>query len=563
MYKVLIVDDEPIAVESIVYMIKKNFDDIDCSESSRSGKDAIEKAYQLHPEIIIMDINMPGINGIEAMKQIRAGNPQVSFLVISAFDYFDYAVESVALGVADYLLKPVKEAAFVQALNKILQKIEHNNNLRKKNLEQQERLEMTIPILEKGFMHSLCMYGGDTKELQSYCELLGYHKSGGYVMAVEFGQNKQGGLQTCGKTESNPHTKVQASYANMNQSETRIGKLIDAEIQGEKMYEEYKNIIKSVLNCIVSPLLLNRIIVYCFDEAEEESYEQKTGSIGAAQKIIERALRLYPDIFIGIGRYYGDIQEAKKSYQEALHALRTLSALNGEGEDSHILHEDDITLEEEVSENDYEQIIKEEIYRRVPENDEKSIQLAFEQLYDRMSTDPGMNFDAVKKRMISLVVGFGKRWPGVSNDDYYEVLSDIIGSADRDKLFFIVKRYLDGALRQIATGRQKKANLIIEKADRYIGEHYSEDISLEDVAKEVNLSSYYFSRFYKDMSGIGFSDKLVSVRIDKARELLKKEELSIKDVSYMVGYMEPNYFSKIFKKATGITASDYKKMFGT
>ncbi len=246
-----------------------------------------------------------------------------------------------------------------------------------------------------------------------------------------------------------------------------------------------------------------------------------------------------------------------------MHALRTLSALNGEGEDSHILHEDDITLEEEVSENDYEQIIKEEIYRRVPENDEKSIQLAFEQLYDRMSTDPGMNFDAVKKRMISLVVGFGKRWPGVSNDDYYEVLSDIIGSADRDKLFFIVKRYLDGALRQIATGRQKKANLIIEKADRYIGEHYSEDISLEDVAKEVNLSSYYFSRFYKDMSGIGFSDKLVSVRIDKARELLKKEELSIKDVSYMVGYMEPNYFSKIFKKATGITASDYKKMFGT
>jgi two-component system response regulator YesN len=492
-----------------------------------------------------MDINMPGINGIDAMKQIRAGNPLVSFIVISAFDYFDYAVEAVALGVEEYLLKPVKEVKFVETLNKILKRIEQNTIQRKKTLEQQERLEMIIPILEKGFMHSLCMYGEDTKELQSYSELLGYGNSGGYVMAIEFGQLKS-------QEDSTGH------------SGSLIDDRIDAGIQGEKMYEEYKNIIKSSFNCIISPILLNRIIVYIFDEISEESYEQKTESIRAAQKIIERAFRIYPDTFIGIGRYYENIQDAKKSYQEALHALRSLAALNkvDANPHSHILHEDDIIPKSEVPENDYEQIIDEEIYQRVPDNDEKSIQIAFEQLYDRMITDRSMNFDAVKKRMIGLVVGFGKRWGGVPSDDYYEVLSETINAGDKDKLFFIVKRYLNEALRQIVSSRQKKANSIIEKANQFIKDHYSEDISLEDVAKEVNLSSYYFSRFYKDMSGIGFSDKLVNIRIDKARELLKKEELTIKDVANMVGYMEPNYFSKIFKKATGITASDYKKMFG-
>jgi len=543
MYRVLIVDDEPIAVESIAFMIKKNFEIVDKIDTSRSGKDAIEKAYQLHPDIIIMDINMPGINGLDAMKQIRKVNSTVSFIVISAFDYFDYAVESVALGVQEYLLKPVKEVKFVETLKKIIEQIEQNNLTRKKNLEQQERLEMILPILETGFMHSLCMYGEDTKELQNYYDLFGYSAFGGYVMAVEFGQKK------------NKH---------MEYNNSPVVNKIGAGIQGEKMYEEYKNIIKSSLNCIVSPIMLNRIIIYIFDENEEGSYEQKSESVRAAQKIMERAARINPDIFIGIGRYHKNIQESKKSYQEALHALRTLAILDEEDEtlQSNILHEDDITPMIEYSENDYEQLIEEDIYARVSVNDEISVQMAFEQIYQRMCSDHNMNFDDIKKRMIGLVVGFGKRWENVLENDYYGVLSEIISANDEKKLFQIGKSYINQTVHQIASSKQKKANSIIEKANQYIDDHYAEDISLEDVAKEVNLSSYYFSRFYKDVTGVGFSDRLVNVRIDWAKEYLKKEELSIKDVSYMVGYMEPNYFSKIFKKATGLTASEYKKMYG-
>jgi two-component system response regulator YesN len=349
------------------------------------------------------------------------------------------------------------------------------------------------------------------------------------------------------------------------QKESRhIENKIGAGIQGEKMYEEYKSIIKASFNCIISPIMLNRIIVYIFDSGEEESYEQKSESVKAAQKIIERASRIYPDIFIGIGRYYSNIRDSKKSYQEALHALRVLPSLD-EGDEtlhSHILHEDDITPKIENPENDYEQLIEEEIFSRAADNGENSVQMAFEQLYDRMCRDNNMNFDSIKKRMIGLVVGFGKRWGNVLEDDYYGVLSEIIGAVNEARVFQIVKNYISDTLHQITSSKQKKANSIIEKANQYIQEHFAEDISLEDVARVVNLSSYYFSRFYKDITGIGFSDKLVNVRIEKAKDLLKKEELSIKDVSYMVGYMEPNYFSKIFKKATGLTASDYKKMYG-
>ena len=536
MYKVLIVDDEPIAVESVEFMIKKNFDTVKLIEKSRSGKDAIEKAYQFHPDIIIMDINMPGINGLEAMKQIRKANPTISFIVISAFDYFDYAVESVALGVEEYLLKPVKEVRFVETFQKVLDLIEQNNLKRKQTLEQQERLEMIIPILENGFMNSLCMYGQDTAQMKNYCDLFGYQNTGGYVLAIELGQ----------KNSKNIDNKIGAG------------------IHAEKMYEEYKNIIKGTVNCIVSTIMLNRIIVYIFDDGEIGEYEQKARSVEVAGRIIERAARIYPDIFIGIGTYHKDIIFAKKSYQEALHTLRILTVIDNVNENlhSHILHEDDVIEKNEGLENDFEQLIETEIYARVSDNDDKSVQLSFEQLYERMCADDNINFDIIKKWLIGLVVGFEKRWEKVLDNSYYKVLGEIISAKDEEALFQIGKSYVSNTTQQIASSRQNKANSIIEKADLYLLEHYNEDISLDEIARHVNLSSYYFSRFYKNSTGTSFSDKMVMLRMEKAKELLKREDLSVKDVSYLVGYIDPNYFSKIFKKITGNNASEYKKMCG-
>lgn len=532
MYKVLIVDDEPIAVESVIFMIKKNFPEVEIVASSRTGKDAIEKAYQLHPDIIIMDINMPGINGIEAMKQIRNSNPLVSFIVISAFDYFDYAVEAVALGVNEYLLKPVKEIKFIETLRKSIEQVHSKRISMQKSLEQQEKMEMIIPILESGFINSLCLYGDKGTELQNYCNLFGYPSGEGYVMAIEFGQK------------------------NENKIENKIG----AGIQGEKMYGEYKKIIKSSCNAIVGPIMLNRIIVYVFDDSKKDNFEKKASSCFLAQKILDRANKIYPDIYIGIGRHYENIADAKKSYEEAIYALSILTS--SKEEINQLLHVDDILEKVEYTERDYEIQIEENIYRKVVEKDVTQVQFSFENIYHQMTSDPNMTFPSVKNRMIGLVMGFGTRWENVIGD-YYEVLKRIINAADKNTLYQICKDFIQETITKIAYGRQNKVNAIIEKANQYIEANYHKELSLEEVAREVNLSPYYFSRFYKEESGINFSDKIVHVRIEKAKELLRREDLTIKDVCYMVGYMEPNYFSKTFKKITGITASEYKRLFGT
>lgn len=527
--KIIIVDDEPIAVESLVYMVNKNFDNLDIVGTARTGKDAVELAIKLHPNIIIMDINMPGLNGLEAIKKIRSFNSSTSFLVITAYDYFDYAVESVSLGVEEYLLKPVKESIFVETLNLIMSRVKQRSEKMQELLEQQEKIKLSTPAIEASFIYSLCTFGESKGVLKKYSTLLGFNDIGGYVIILEF-SNKED--------------------------------QIDAHILVENLYDEYRSILKSSCSCIVGPIMANQIIVYIFDEAIRNSYEQKTSSIRLARRILRRILNTHSGICIGIGRHYNSVENAKSSYSQANNALLSLHNMQNNVEDdtvfSHIIHEDDVRETQEVVGTDFDNLIDEELFSNIPHEKETYVEMKFDEIFLKLASNDNLSLNILKNYMISIIVGFAKRWEAVIND-YYSVLSLIIQTSSKNELHRICKQFLNNALADIYNSQKQKANAIIEKANNYIEAYYPNSISLESVAREVNLSSYYFSRFYKEETGINFSDKLSNVRIEKAKELLTSGNLSIKDVSYKVGFTDPNYFSKAFKKITGVTASDYRK----
>ena len=113
MYRILLADDEGIVINSLSMIINKNFEGQFEIESAKSGRMAIEVAERFRPDVIFMDIQMPGINGIEAMKEIRAILPSVIFVVLTAYDKFDYAKEAIGLGVIDYLNKPYNQKSSV------------------------------------------------------------------------------------------------------------------------------------------------------------------------------------------------------------------------------------------------------------------------------------------------------------------------------------------------------------------------------------------------------------------------------------------------------------------
>jgi len=120
MFKLLIADDEQIVIDSLTYIVNKSFFGEFAIESARSGREAIEKSEMFRPDIIFMDINMPGINGIEAIRELRFKLHDCIFIILSAFDQFDFAKDAFNLGVTEYLLKPVNREKIIATIKKVV-----------------------------------------------------------------------------------------------------------------------------------------------------------------------------------------------------------------------------------------------------------------------------------------------------------------------------------------------------------------------------------------------------------------------------------------------------------
>lgn len=529
MYRVLIVDDEPIAVQSVEYMIKNHFDTLEVVGSARSGKGAVEKSEMLHPDIILMDINMPGINGLDAMRQIRRENPSVRFLIISAFDYFNYAVEAVTLNVDEYLLKPLKEEKLVEALKKVVRQIDERRDKVKRELELQEKFEMVVPVLETGFINSLCMPGGSEDDLLNYCRLFGFAGTSGYVFAIQFGQRDGGEVKN------------------------KIG----VGVQSQRLYQNYREILKNICACVVGPLMLNHLIVFVSDE-HSAGFEQKLAAVETAQRFLDQSEKLGLEISVGVGGYCAEIAEARESYRQAISALEHLTALKSEVS---ILHYEDILQEETGTGNYYAQQMEQAVCLRADAGDAEGALLAFRSAFDRMAADLPADFDSLKSDCVSLIISFDRRWGGWIKK-YTSTLGEVIAARSRNELYGICSRFIDGSVREIAAGKEKKACDIIGKANEFMEANYDTEITLSAIARAVNLSPYYFSHFYKEETGVNFIDRLIAIRIEKAKQLFASTDASIKDVSHQVGYADPNYFSKLFKKVAGMTASEYKEQYG-
>ena len=140
MYKIMLADDEGIVIDSLRMIIENNFQGICEVESAKTGRSVIELAENFRPDIAFMDIQMPGINGIEAIREIKKNCPTTLFIIMSAYDKFDYAQEAINLEVLEYLHKPVNHKKIVEVIQKAMRKIDEQRTKRSDDLKIKEKL---------------------------------------------------------------------------------------------------------------------------------------------------------------------------------------------------------------------------------------------------------------------------------------------------------------------------------------------------------------------------------------------------------------------------------------
>lgn len=232
MYKLLVVDDEQIVTDSIEYMVRKFMRTPIQTEVAHSGREAIEKASADHPDFVIIDIKMPGINGLEAVREIKREYPGTLFIIISAFAKFDYAKEAIQLGVIEYLNKPLTRKSLINALENAVNLKEQEQNRLKEELDYREKIAYARPALENSLIHCITFPGNHDAEIASLEKILDI-SGGGYVMTIEIRPGKGGAAE------------------------------ISPDLGERKIYPLLREVLKEAnAACVVGPLLVNRVSVF-------------------------------------------------------------------------------------------------------------------------------------------------------------------------------------------------------------------------------------------------------------------------------------------------------------
>lgn len=309
MYRIMLADDEGIVIDSLKFIIEKEFGDLCEIRYAKTGRSVIELAESFRPDIAVMDIQMPGINGIDAMKEIKKSNSSTVFIVMSAYDKFDYAQEAISLGVLEYITKPMERKRILAVLKKAMEIIDREREKRKRELLVKEKLETVVPIIESGLISNILLQEHFEEDIENYKTLLGMDSGYAYMVAVVCGDEQKGNHMT---------------------------NAVGSSVRMQNHYQEVRTILKEYFNCYVGSVMANKLAVLVPYEKEVMDYNERIELIEKAREAV-RYLRKRTDISFRIG--FGSVGEMRDMADSYTQALRVLVESTGS-----VAHVDDLPL---------------------------------------------------------------------------------------------------------------------------------------------------------------------------------------------------------------------------
>lgn len=309
MIKILIVDDEKYDRDAIITMLNEEFKQGLEIQEARNGKEAIETAEYLRPDIVITDIKMPGINGLKAIQEIRRILPDVYFIVLTAYDYFDFAVEAVKNNVKEYILKPFGKSDIVEKIEAAILYVNSEKRKRKLHIENQEMLSNIMPVIENELGFAIINNSLPLLDYETYLGYLDMNFKNGFALVIKM---------------TDP-----AEESGESEFEDELLRLQIGECIKKYIGKFYKN---------VASFRFTKEFVSFIQAKEHENEEMIMKSItGLCADLRNDIKRLYnKGVVISIGKCHYGITMMHMSYEEAM------AALNYAGEGAGIVHYNDL-----------------------------------------------------------------------------------------------------------------------------------------------------------------------------------------------------------------------------
>jgi two-component system, response regulator YesN len=515
MYNILLTDDEQIMIDSLKFIIEKNFPGQVKLFFSLSGSDALSITGQNQIDIIFMDINMPGLDGLETLKCITQSKPDTVIIILSAFDRFQYAQEAVNLGAYKYLTKPVNRNTVIETVRGAMNHVDQMRGRLSTEVELHKKLDLVSPMVESDFIYSAAFSGG--KDVSDYFSYFNITDAYWCFCCLEI-----------------PHVEKKDLY---------------------ELYLRIRDILKSKSLCLVGSFMLNRIVVFlpiAVSENTNALFSQMKIKITEIYRLL--SINICSGIRAGVSCVETDLQKTSASYNEALDALDCTPADGG------IFFADDI--KNKSGENTVAGELAEKIFARVRAGDANGTSILVNSYCLALFQKYNGELDKAKNALFELLVNVRNITTELDtsyhNEAFSNAFSILSGENDPSRLEQFVQDRCSECASDVMRLASDLENPIVEKACAFMNEHMAEDISLERTAQEVNVSPFYLSKLFKEEKNENFITYLTDVRIEKACALLKEPRASVKEVSAAVGYNDQNYFSRLFRNKFGMTPTEYR-----
>ena len=543
MLKIFLAEDEVIVRETIKRMIPWEELGFELVGEAADGEMALPLLIRQKPDLLITDIKMPFMDGLTLAKLAKKELPELKIVILSGYDDFNYAKQAISIGVEDYLLKPITKNALIERLSEIRSRYEHE----KTQKEYYEKFQREMQAYEKNssrdFFEALVCGSMDMMEVYKKAEKLGLDIVAEAYNILIFTMNSEEDFS--GQKEG---------YS-------------EGEAESLEMLEDFFSDNTSAM--------LFRCNIFSYGvliKGQKETIDENTRScIDEIKKILDRKEQKR-QWFVAVGESVERLSQLQKSYHSASRAF-SQRYLYGEN----ILYYDEMELMEhrsgqaDTNDNAYLKnvdvnalnpaILQKFLSNGLQEETENFVKDYFYAIgQEPMESLVFRNYVILNVRfsVLSFLKSLGCDTEEMEPENTEEILAE--SGKNIESAITYAKKMISQAITIRDQNSGNKNRSILKTAVDFIDEHYmDEDISLNTAANVANVSSNHFSALFSQNMGQTFIEYLTTLRMNKAKELLRCTGMRSSEVAGEVGYKDAHYFSYLFKKTQGMTPSEYRK----
>ncbi|QNU06842.1 response regulator transcription factor [Peribacillus butanolivorans] len=497
MYNVFLVDDEPFIIEGMRALVPWEDYGLKVVGEASNGSEAIKKLETCHVDILLTDIMMPIMDGLELISTLKERHPNTKYIVLSGYEEFEYVKKGMKLGIENYLLKPVNEQELISTLENSIEKLEKSTNN-----------EEAYTILRDNTIWRCLNQDIDAKEWRERVELYSLEFDGQNLAVV-------------------------------------LMQISDGEHENSSFFRNrVEELFQSV--CIINPdgELILLVSFNCEDGLKEKLDELNMLFAGYVSG----------KYHINVGSFVCSTSELYKSYQRAKELSSYRLVLKESG-----LITDELTKQyTQASLSTSNEL--DDLKRYIVGSEQEKAFLWIKGAFDEINKSTKKVAPTIIRGFaIEIVTSIQKDVSSHANDQTVGIVKRILEAYSIGILVDILIDFIEGIFRTLEQKPEHRSP-IIQSVVQYIQEHFYEELSLKTLSYKFHINSIYLGQLFQKETGLVFSEYINHLRLEKAKQLLRGTHLKAGIIGKQVGYSDSAYFYKQFKKAVGITPSAWRTM---